>query len=72
MNWRGAKRSQDQPKAVSHDGGPGEAAAFIGNAIADLALLARRHGHETLCFLLDMAQMEADDLARRHHKPPDF
>jgi hypothetical protein len=54
------------------DGGPGEAAAFIGDTIADLAVLARRHGYQTLGFLLDMAQMEADDIVRLRHKPGRF
>jgi len=46
------------------DGGPGEAAAFVAENVVELALLARRHGLETLAFLLDMAKLEADELVR--------
>lgn len=72
MNWHGVKSSHDRPDSMPGDGGPGEAAAFINDAVADLAVLARRHGHQTLGFLLDMAQMEAADIARRHYKAADF
>jgi hypothetical protein len=72
MNWHKVKDSHDRPDSVGGDGGPGEAAAFISEAITDLALLARRHGHQTLGFLLDMAQMEADEIARLRHKPGGF
>ncbi len=33
-------------------------------AVADLGLIARRHGLDTLGFLLDKAQMEAEDIVR--------
>lgn len=46
------------------DGGPNEAARFIAGAVSELALMARVHRLETLAFLLDMAQMEADELVR--------
>ena len=46
------------------DGGPSEAARFIAGAVSELALMARLHRLETLAFLLDMAQMEADELIR--------
>jgi hypothetical protein len=46
------------------DGGPDEAARFIAGAVSELALMARVHRLETLAFLLDMAQMEADELVR--------
>jgi hypothetical protein len=69
MSWRGVKSSHDRPDTEPGDGGPGEAAAFISDAVPDLAVLARRHGHQTLGFLLDMAQMEADDIARFRPKP---
>ena len=71
MNWHGGKGSHDGPDSTPGDGGPGEAAAVIGDAIADLALLARRHGHQTLSFLLDMARMEANDLVLRCRKVAD-
>jgi hypothetical protein len=46
------------------DGGPDEAARYLGAAVADLGLIARRHGLDTLGFLLEMAQMEAEDIVR--------
>jgi hypothetical protein len=47
------------------DGGPDEAARYLAAAVADLGLIARRHGLETLGYLLDMAQMEAEDIVLR-------
>ena len=47
------------------DGGPQEAALYIKSAIAELSHMARRHGHDMLGYLLDMAQMEAEDIVRR-------
>ncbi|MDB5619073.1 hypothetical protein [Tardiphaga sp.] len=47
------------------DGGSDEAAHYIKSATAELAQMARRHGHDTLSYLLDMAQMEADEIVRR-------
>ena len=52
--------SGDEP---ARDGGPEEAASFIAEQVAGLAQLARRHGHDTLVLLLDMALMEAQDIA---------
>jgi hypothetical protein len=46
------------------DGGPDEAARYLAAAVADLGLIARRHGLDTLGFLLEMAQMEAEDIVR--------
>jgi hypothetical protein len=46
------------------DGGPDEAARYLAMVAADLGLIARRHGLDTLGFLLEMAQMEAEDIVR--------
>ncbi|GEC15909.1 hypothetical protein [Nitrobacter winogradskyi] len=46
------------------DGGPDEAARYLAGAVADMALIARRHGLDTLGYLLDMAQLEAEDIVR--------
>ncbi|ABA04972.1 hypothetical protein Nwi_1711 [Nitrobacter winogradskyi Nb-255] len=46
------------------DGGPDEAAHYLAGAVADLALIARRHGLDTLGYLLDMAQLEAEEIVR--------
>jgi hypothetical protein len=54
-------------KAV-RDGGPGEAANYIAEQVAELARVARRHKHDTLGFLLDMALMEAQEIIRLRGK----
>ncbi len=54
---------EEEPEPV-RDGGPGEAASFVADSVRELSLLARRHRLDTLAFLLDMAQMEAEELAR--------
>lgn len=56
------RSSGDKP---ARDGGPEEAASFIAEQLADLAQLARRHGHGTLGLLLDMALMEAQEVGPR-------
>lgn len=43
------------------------AAAYVASLAGELALIARRHGLGTLCYLLEMAQMEA---RRVIHGPP--
>ncbi|MES2752586.1 MAG: hypothetical protein V4661_14555 [Pseudomonadota bacterium] len=54
---------------MAKDGGAAEAANFVANATAELAQLARRHDLETLGYLLDMAQLEANEIVRLHIKP---
>ena len=55
-------RKKRKPAAKSaRDGGPGEAAGFIAEAVTDLAQLARRHRLDVLGFLLDMSLMEAKE-----------
>ena len=55
----------DQPRG---EGGPEEAAAFIGEAATDLAGLARRHRLDLLGFLLGMVHLEAEDQQRLRRK----
>ena len=50
----------------ARSGGPDEAAIYIKSAIAELSHVARRHGHDMLGYLLDMAQMEAEQIVARH------
>lgn len=38
----------------------GSAAAYVASLSAELALLSRRHGLDTLGYLLDMAKLEAE------------
>jgi len=60
------RRSQsDEPRG---EGGPDEAAAYIAEAVADLAGLARRHKLDLLSFLLGMAQLEAEEHLRLRSK----
>lgn len=54
------------------DGGPAEAASFISGAVAELAQLSRRHKLSMLGYLLDMAQLEADEIVRRGLTPGKF
>jgi hypothetical protein len=50
------------------EGGPEEAARYIKSALADLSQMARRHGHDMLGYLLDMAHMEAEEIVRLRGK----
>ena len=61
----------ERPEAVDEpgDGGPGEAARFVSTSAGELAQLSRRHGLDMLGYLLEMAQLEADEIVRRHIKP---
>ena len=58
---RGESPLSDDPPG---DGGPDEAASFIADTVADLALLARRHRLGVLVRLLEMAQLEAEEHVR--------
>ncbi len=44
-------------------GDPGSVARYIEALSADLAEMARRHGLDTLGYLLDMARLEAENAA---------
>ena len=57
-------RTDDPPG----DGGPDEAASFIAETVAELALLARRHKLGMLVHLLEMAQLEAEERVRLRSK----
>ena len=62
-------RDDRSPAATPvRDGGPGEAASYIAEQVAELARVARRHKHDTLGFLLDMALMEAQEIIRPRDK----
>ena len=62
---RGEGPPNDDPPG---DGGPDEAASFIAESVAELALLARRHRLGVLVRLLDMAQLEAEERVRLRSK----
>lgn len=61
---------QTNPAAL--DGGPAEAANFIGEAVAELAQLSRKHRLDMLTHLLEMTQLEAEDCALRQARPGRF
>ena len=46
------------------DGGPEEAALYIKSAVRDLSRMARRHRHDMLAYLLDMAHLETEEILR--------
>lgn len=50
------------------DGGPGEAAGYVAEVIGDLIEVAHIHQLEVLCYLLDMARMEATEIRRAHRR----
>jgi hypothetical protein len=61
---RSAPARNTPPPEPAGDGGPLEAASFIAETVQELAAVARRHRLDTLGYLLDMAQLEADELVR--------
>ncbi|MFC0243356.1 hypothetical protein [Rhodopseudomonas telluris] len=53
-------------RSSSHrDGGPVEAAGYVAEVIGDLIQIAHVHRLEMLCYLLDMARMEATEIGRK-------
>jgi hypothetical protein len=42
-----------------------QVAAYLAELTSELAMVARRHGFETLSYLLDMAHLEAENAAAR-------
>ncbi|PZA12259.1 hypothetical protein DNX69_09675 [Rhodopseudomonas palustris] len=47
------------------DGGPVEAAQYLSEATGQLIQVAQAHRLDMLCYLLDMARMEAKEIVRR-------
>ncbi len=72
MAARGGRSDFLQTENVATDGGPVEAASFISGAVAELAQLSRRHRLDMLGYLLDMAQLEANEIVRRGETPDKF
>jgi len=52
-------------------GNASAAANYVAAMSADLALLARRHGLDTLSYLLEMARLEAENIGRHTNGPVD-
>jgi hypothetical protein len=59
-----ANLKQNTGTSEALESGPAEAAAYVGELAGDLALIARKHGLDTLGYILDMAKLEADNVAR--------
>ena len=55
----------DSQHDTPSDGGPHEAAHYIASAVAELGQLARRHDLGMLGYILDMAQLEAEQQFRK-------
>jgi hypothetical protein len=49
---------------IQEAGDPAEAAAYVAELAGNLALIARRHGLDTLGYILDMARLEAENATR--------
>jgi hypothetical protein len=50
------------------DGGAVEAAGYLSEAVGELIVLARAHRLDLLCYLLDMARMEAKEIIRARRR----
>jgi hypothetical protein len=61
-------RNQEPIEEANGEGGPDEATAFIGETVAELAKLARRHKLGVLDYLLAMVQLEAEERLRLRSK----
>lgn len=72
MSARESRKDSPLPNLAAKDGGPGEAASFIAEAVAELVQVSRRHGLDTLGYLLEMAQLEAGEVARQRLKSGGF
>ncbi|MGX7742972.1 hypothetical protein [Rhodopseudomonas parapalustris] len=51
--------------ARPRDGGPVEAAQYLSEATGQLIQVAQAHRLDMVCYLLDMARMEAKEIVRR-------
>jgi hypothetical protein len=70
---RGTRASPGKDRGSPSDeppgeGGPDEATAFIAETVAELARIARRHRLDLLGYLLELAQMEAEERVRLRGK----
>ena len=48
---------------------PAAVADYVAAMSGDLAVMARRHGMETLGYLLEMARLEAENVTRHNNGP---
>lgn len=56
------------PKQPPRDGSEVEAAAYLAGALGELINLAQRHRLDMLCYLLDMARLEAAEVVRSRRR----
>jgi hypothetical protein len=59
----------DDPNQPDDPGGSTAVASYVATLSADLAVMARRTGLDTLGYLLEMVRPEAESSARRSHGP---
>jgi hypothetical protein len=57
-----------EPTPVVEDATPQSVAAYIADLTGNLARIARRHGLQTLGYLLDMAHLEAEATSTTDHE----
>ncbi|ABE40258.1 hypothetical protein HUU61_04550 [Rhodopseudomonas palustris] len=55
---------QGSSGSADRDGGPVEAAGYLAEALSELIQIAQVHRLDVLCYLLDMARMEAGEIVR--------
>lgn len=66
MAARGGSGDRRFPAAgAAEDGGAVAAATFVARSAGELAQLARRHRLDILAYLLEMAQLEAQEIIAR-------
>ena len=58
----------DQTEATE-PGGRAAVASYVATLSADLAVMARRTGLDTLGYLLEMVRLEAESATRQNHGP---
>jgi hypothetical protein len=54
----------DDPSEANASQSPGATALYIGTLTGELARLARRYRMDCLAYILDMARLEADQIAK--------
>jgi hypothetical protein len=68
MPIRQNRSIDSDPDPSCEDSCAAEAAAFIAETLYNLTSICHRHHFDTLGYLLDMAHMEADGLAKARRK----
>jgi hypothetical protein len=58
-------------QSASEPGNARAAASYVATMSADLAVIAREHGLDTLSYLLEMARLEAETVSQHNSGPND-